>query len=649
MRTSLAMTDLDPRLTFDTFVVGPANRLATAAARRAADSPGASYNPLFIYSPSGLGKSHILMAIAHHSDRVNPDDRVLYQTMEGYLDELAQALEGGQRDDLKERYGELDFLLLDDVQFLSGQPEAQELLLRTLDALSVSGSQIVLASDRPPSEIDGLDDRLLSRFSGGLIVDIAPPEYETRVAIVRRKVEERGASLEEGVAEAIARHPFQNVRELAGALNRVLAVQDLEERRVTADEVGSLVGVEKSKSGEADGDDFDDFLSEVSTDLETTVAAQEEPWRVELRELAEEMEAAGFRADRIHRLVARDDEPDDLEGIVRGVRERVERLREIERELEEAGNPWPDAASSVLKDPERLDEAEALLASARERARPFPEVPEGPGLDELEGRLPPLAVKAARQLVTADRPEYNPLFVWDPAGEAARRLLEATARTFVEERDGGGRVAMISVAEFAEEFIEALSSGVAGAWRERWWDVELLLVHGAEALSQTERAQDEFFHLFEALKRREARVMLAADRAPGGIESIDDRLRTRFEGGLVLELDEADETATARSLGEDGGDVVPPLSDLELTDDGRGGLFVESDEEEDAPAHGATPEEDAPPPDARPEEDAQAPDATPEEARAGDGAAPGEWNPSSETVVWEWPDLSDRIAEEEHD
>src|SRR5690606_2614016 len=187
------MTDLDPKLTFDAFVVGPANRLASAASRRAAESPGTSYNPLFIYSGSGLGKSHLLHAVAHQARKGNPRLRVHYQTLEGYLLELTQALESGTRDAIRDRYRDLDILLLDDVQFLAGQKEAQETLLGTLDALTASGSQIVLASDRPPAEINGLDARLVSRFSGGLIVDIGTPEYETRVAIIRRKVDEQGS------------------------------------------------------------------------------------------------------------------------------------------------------------------------------------------------------------------------------------------------------------------------------------------------------------------------------------------------------------------------------------------------------------------------------------------------------------------------
>ena len=223
------MVDIDTRFTFDAFVVGPANRLAAAAAKRSAESPGESYNPLFVYSASGLGKSHILGAISHHVGKVHPDLAVVYLTLETYLEELAQSLEAGQKDALRDRYRELDILLLDDVQFLAGQTEAQEMLLSTLDALSGAGKQAVLASDRPPAEIDRLDARLLSRFEGGLLVDIGTPEYETRVAIIRKRADERKTTLEQGIAEAIAKVPYQNVRELGGALNRVIAIQDLED------------------------------------------------------------------------------------------------------------------------------------------------------------------------------------------------------------------------------------------------------------------------------------------------------------------------------------------------------------------------------------------------------------------------------------
>ena len=548
--------DLDPRMTFDTFVVGPGNRLASAAARRAADSPAASYNPLFLYSASGLGKSHILNAMAHHSERLNPEARVLYQTLEGYLNELTDALAQGREETMRERYKDLDILLLDDVQFLTGQPQAQEILLRTLDALNVSGSQIVLASDRPPAEIDGLDARLLSRFSGGLMVDISPPEFETRLAITRRLRSLRGVTLPDEVAEAVARMPYRNVRELVGGLNRILAIQDLEGRLVTVDEVSKLIEVPRERVRRPTRRTGGAIAPHEEPEFE-------EPWQTIVREAAEAAEVEGFNAVRLRRLLSADMEPADYEQSIAEFHETLEQLRFIQSELDVVGNPWPEAARGVLTDPERLEEARALLASARERVRSFPPFRNDRALEDVEEKFPPLAMKAAHELCGEDAPEYNPLYVWSPDGFGARELLEATGTTFLKERPKA-RAALISAKDFAEEFVNALSEGVAGAWRERWWTVELLMVHDAQELSHTERAQDEFFHLFEAVKRRGARILVAGDRSPRGIDNIDDRLRSRFEGGLVVAVEVEGEPPLPASelLAQRGGDKGILTTDL---------------------------------------------------------------------------------------
>jgi hypothetical protein len=408
------------------------------------------------------------------------------------------------------------------------------MLLKTLDQLSAAGGQIVLASDRPPADIDGLDARLLSRFSGGLIVDLGPPEFETRVAIIRKKAEERGQTLEAGVAEAVAKAPFKNVRELGGVLNKIFAMQDLEDRRVTAGAVAKLLHQQdEAASLGGGGDEFGSFLNELASSVAVAVEKTEEPWRKAIRETIESADRQGFN---VQRLVAHQSgkEPKGWAKIVESFKADVQRLRDIDNELQRLGNPWPEAAQGVLMDPDRLEEAEALLASVRERQRPFAKLADGPLLHDLSG-FEAMALKAAAQLVGEEKPEYNPLYVWSADESLGRTLLGAVGRTYLESFPGQ-RMAVGSVAEFAEDFIRALGEGVAGAWRERWWTLDLLLVHGLQGLSQTERAQDEFFHLFEALKRRGARMMLVADRAPGNIDTIDDRLRSRFEGGLVLEL-----------------------------------------------------------------------------------------------------------------
>jgi chromosomal replication initiation ATPase DnaA len=527
------MSELDPNLTFDSFVVGPANRLASAAARRAAESPGKSYNPLFLYSPPGLGKTHILTAIAHRSVAAHEGLRVEYMPLEEYLDHLEGALEAGDRE--RDMYGDLDVLLLDDVQFLTGQPEAQEMLLRTLDQLSATGGQIVLASDRPPADIDGLDARLLSRFSGGLIVDVGIPQYETRVAIVNKKATEVGQSLEPGVAEAVARAPLKNVRELEGVLKRIFATQELEERLVTIDDVaGLLQDQDKAAALSVGSDEFGSFLDELATTVAGVVEQKEEPWRRSIRDAIETADRQGFATLRLDPFLTSAAEPAGWQQAVDRYKADLQRLHEIDNELNRLGNPWPEAARGVLEDPDRLEEAEALLTSVRERQRPFPHLDEGAQLHDLAG-FEEISLKAAAQLVGSDKPQYNPMYVWSAQEGVPKTLMAAVGRAY-QESYPDLRMAVTAVSDFASDFIRALGEGVAGAWRERWWTVDLLLAYGIQDLAETERAQDEFFHLFEALRRRGARMLFVADRPPSEIEEIDDRLRSRFEGGLVLEL-----------------------------------------------------------------------------------------------------------------
>ncbi len=304
-----------------------------------------------------------------------------------------------------------------------------------------------------------------------------------------------------------------------------MATQDLEEREVTAEEIAEMMGESDLDVGPGDAsDEFGTFLDDLQETVAETVEEKEEPWRKAMREAVDAAEREGFEAKR---LVAYQDgsEPDGWQGIVDAFKSDVQRLRAIDDQLDALGNPWPEAAVGLLKDPDMLDEAEALLTTVCERQRRFPRLGEGPSLEDLKD-FPPMAVKAARQLVTAEKPEYNPVYLWSSKPELGRILLGAAGRTHQESAGPEVRVAVTSVADFAEDFIRALGEGVAGAWRERWWTVDMLMVHGMKELSETERVQDEFFHLFEALKRRGARIMLVGDRAPSGIDGIDERLRS---------------------------------------------------------------------------------------------------------------------------
>jgi chromosomal replication initiator protein len=227
---------LNPHYTFEEFVIGASNRFAHAAAMSVAEKPAAAYNPLFIYGDSGLGKTHLLHAVGHHMLQLFPAKRVRYVTTEIFMNEFVEAIRTNSRPDFKRRYREVDLLLVDDVQFVQNHERLQEEFFHTFDSLHGSGSQLVLSSDRPPKDMATLEDRLRTRFEWGLLTDIQPPEYETRLAILRHKARAQGfTDTPDDVLSFIATHITDNVRELEGALIRVAAYASLTRIPATED------------------------------------------------------------------------------------------------------------------------------------------------------------------------------------------------------------------------------------------------------------------------------------------------------------------------------------------------------------------------------------------------------------------------------
>ena len=221
-------TQLNPRYTFDQFVIGASNRFAHAAALSVAESPARSYNPLFIYGPAGLGKTHLLHAIGHHVRELFSSKRIRYVSTETMMNEFVDAMRSKGMPAFKRRYRDVDVLLVDDIQFLERTEQLQEEFFYTFNDLHGRGSQIVISSDRPPKSIATIEDRLRSRFEWGLITDIQPPEFETRLAILRKKAEaEHLEGIPDGVLAFIADNVVDNVRELEGSLIRVAAYSSL--------------------------------------------------------------------------------------------------------------------------------------------------------------------------------------------------------------------------------------------------------------------------------------------------------------------------------------------------------------------------------------------------------------------------------------
>ncbi|MHB8430951.1 MAG: chromosomal replication initiator protein DnaA [Acidimicrobiales bacterium] len=229
----LESIELDPRYTFDTFVIASSNRFAHAAAQSVAESPTRSYNPLFIYGDAGLGKTHLLHAVGNYVLENFTGRRVRYVTTETYLNEFVEAIRNRTTAAFKRRYRECDLLLIDDVQFMEGKESLQEEFFHTFNSLYVASKQIVLTSDRSPKSITSLEDRLRSRFLSGLITVIQPPDLETRLAILQSKAELERVDIPDGVLEFIATHVTDNIRELEGALIRVTAFASLYRQPLT--------------------------------------------------------------------------------------------------------------------------------------------------------------------------------------------------------------------------------------------------------------------------------------------------------------------------------------------------------------------------------------------------------------------------------
>ena len=229
--------------TFDTFVVGSSNKFAYSAAQAVADAPGKpkGYNPLFIYGESGLGKTHLLYAIAHSIHSRFPDYRIVYIKGDAFTNELIAAIREGKNQEFREKYRSADVFLMDDVQFIAGRDSSQEEMFHTFNSLYENGKQIVFTADRPPKEMLRLDDRLKTRFEWGLPIDVQPPDYETRVAIIKNKAIQRGMNLPDPVLQYIAENITANVRQIEGTVNKILAFQELMGEQVDVETVTRAV------------------------------------------------------------------------------------------------------------------------------------------------------------------------------------------------------------------------------------------------------------------------------------------------------------------------------------------------------------------------------------------------------------------------
>ena len=651
---------LNPLYRFDTLVVGAANRLAFTAAKAVAESPGTVYNPLFIYARPGLGKTHLLMGIGHAARAINPRLSVEYLTLDEFVESFHAAVAAGQGEAYRRRFIDVDLLLVDDVQFLTHRREMQAELLRLSDALQTSNRQIVLTSDRPPAEIEALDERLIRRFAGGLVIDIAAPDYETRVAILRRKAEERRAKFGEGVLEAVGSLVIDNVRELLGALNRLVAFQAVSDTPLKPAQAKALAGgMERSdktepsavsapslRSGQAlsaSDDEFSNFLSEVSA----TVAQQVDSWRTKVAAAILRWEGEGFSTGRLEALLQQE-MTTDPEQVLRQFESDVRRLQALHAEAAELAPAL--AGSSAFRDPDDIGGAEALTQQARQGAHPPPAPLPIWRLDDLfESAGNRMALKAARAIVAEPATRYNPLVIVGTSGVGKTHLLHALGNGLATKAKGP--VACLSAHEFTGELIEAIDRDAVGPWRARYRAVSAFLLDDVHLVAEKDRTQDELFVLFNFLAESGRQMIFTSALPLAELVGVEARLRSRLEGGLVVDLPaperEVRQLVIERLMVAKLGTLDPGLAEYlgsRPADSIRAVSGLLQRVLNAAETKGIAPTAAL----AREVLEGAAPKSSRRQSatRSSGVVAPVVGARGREKVVWDWPDVGDRIVEE---
>jgi chromosomal replication initiator protein len=650
---------LNPLYRFDTLIVGAANRLAVTASKAVAESPGTVYNPLFIYARPGLGKTHLLMAIGHAARAINPQLAVEYLTLDEFVEAFHAAIAAGHGEAYRKRFLDVDVLLVDDVQFLTHRREMQAELLRLTDALQTTNRQIVLTSDRPPAEIEALDERLIRRFAGGLIIDVAAPDYETRVAILRRKAEERRAGFGGGVLEAVASLAIDNVRELLGALNRLIAFQAVSEQPLGPEQARMLVGGEVEASepaappvavprspaaASAEPSEFEDFLSEIAA----TVAQQVDAWRGKVTAAVLRWQGEGFRTAQLEALLTQE-MVNDPERALREFEEDVVRLQRMQAE---AAALAPElAGSAAFRDPANVDAAEEALRQAREEGAPPPAPSPLWRLDTIvETAANRVVLEAVRTVAAEPGHRYNPLVLVGGPAVGKTHLLHAIGNALAER---GGPVACLSAPEFTGELIEAIDRDAIAGWRARYRRATAFLLDDVHLIAAKDRTQDELFVLFNALIDAGRQLVFTSAAPLDELTGVEQRLRSRLEGGLVVELSPPDATVRERVLLRDLesklGEADPELAAYVASrpaDSIRAAQALLQRVLEAASAQGVTPSA------AVARAVIEGPVAAPAAAKRPSGrssglvAAGASATRSREKMVWEWPEVSERVIEE---
>ena len=534
---------LKPSCRFTTLVVAPTNQLAVTAARAVADSPGRIYNPLYIYGGPGLGKTHLLMAIGHAVLDIDPACTVEYLSIEEFASAWPTARNAGEEAAYRRHYVEADVLLLDDIHLLAYRRDLQLEVLRILDSVLERNHQVAMASDRAPNRIDGLDERLARRCAAGLVTDVAPPEPETRLEVVRRRVQERGAVFHPDILELLAGAGQSDLRQLLALVDKFHEVQRRTHLPLTVEAARGLLddmGVAEATGPTGDdqsADEFGTFLSDVTT----TVAGQLETWRSRVAEAILRWEGEGFRTRRLEALLQAD-LPADPNAILESFTADVERLRDLETEAQSVS---PDLVGSPLfRDPDQVAAAAALVEHARQGRHPLPAPSRLWRLEDLveaPGNLD--ALRSAWRVVERPGTRHNPLVVVAPSGCGKTHLLHGIANKLVDAPHA--TIACLTAGDFIAGFEAARAANQLPAWQSRFRGVTGLLIDDIHRWADRPPPGAELVALLDALLEARAQLVITSV-VPLPQLQLDRGIVDRLGGGLVVTLAPPDRGIRAR-------------------------------------------------------------------------------------------------------
>jgi len=484
---------LNPKYSFDTFVVGAGSELAVTAAEAVAARPGEMYNPLYLYGTEGVGKTHLLMAVGQRVSRAVPPLSVEYATPDRMAEALGAAASAGQIDAFRHRLADVDVLLIDDAHLMDRRRDIQLELLRLIPAAKSAGNHLLFAGRCAPSTIENLDDRLVSLISGGLVVEMTSPDYQARLDLLRRRSTDRGAGLDERVLEAVAEFEITNVRELMTLLNRLIALDAVSESPLTPDAARSLLQGEAlqidtaprrsvPKGPKLDQDEFADFLSKVSGTVEEQVTA----WESNLHEAIERWGREGIDTSRLEGLLGQET-PIPVDAAIQEFERDAGRLITL-RDSVATVDPTL-AEDPVLRDPDRVSEAQQMaenLVPQDYLPGPSPGWTFSSFISSERNRRTFEAVRAAAESAST---QYNPLILVGRTGVGKTHLLHAAGNALTAAL--GSQVACFSAREFRELVTEAASDDKLSELRSVFARRPALLVDDIHLLVESSEAQDE--------------------------------------------------------------------------------------------------------------------------------------------------------------